>query len=61
MSSATSRINPFDHGARVVLAAALMLVYTVISIGIRFLARRPKSLRSIYPEDIVLVAAAVCH
>ena len=59
MSPTSSRINPFDHGARLVLAAALMLIYSIISIGIRFLGRWPKDLRSFYPEDAALIAAAV--
>ncbi|KAK3718634.1 hypothetical protein LTR37_004851, partial [Vermiconidia calcicola] len=59
MSPTFSRINSFDHGARLVLGAALMLIYTSISIGIRFLGRWPKDLRSFYPEDAALIAAAV--
>jgi hypothetical protein len=59
MTPTSSRISPFDHGARLVLAAALMLIYAVISIGIRFLGRWPKDLREFYPEDAALIAAAV--
>ena len=60
-STSSSRINPDDHGGRLVLAAALMPIYTFISIVIRFLSRRPKGWRSFYLEDAALIAAAVRH
>lgn len=60
MSLAHPRINPRDHGARLILAAALMLVYTLLFLGIRLYTRWPKDWRSIRAEDIVLVAAVVC-
>lgn len=59
MSPATAPINPNNHGPRLILAAALMLVYTFIALGIRLTARWPSRMRSIQKEDVLLIAAAV--
>ncbi|KAK0301889.1 hypothetical protein LTR01_009094 [Friedmanniomyces endolithicus] len=58
MSSSSSRITASDHGAKLVLAVALMLAYTVLLLVVRLHSRWPwKS--SLKREDFLLLGATV--
>ena len=57
--SNTSRINANDHGAKLVLAVALMLAYTIIVYATRLQIRWPWRRDTFRSEDYLLLGAIV--